>query len=69
MYVFRSITMASVLTDTTFLQQTPIAPFQGTVIKPRVGLTPILRAGLGMTDALVSDSSYRFNDDNESSRS
>ncbi|KAG8218799.1 uracil phosphoribosyltransferase-domain-containing protein [Butyriboletus roseoflavus] len=32
---------------------TPVGPFTGTVIKPRVGLTPILRAGLGMTDALL----------------
>ena len=35
------------------LQETPIGPFVGSVIKPRIGLTPILRAGLGMTDALV----------------
>ena len=35
------------------VQETPIGPFTGTVIKPRIGLTPILRAGLGMTDALV----------------
>ncbi|KAE9410326.1 armadillo/beta-catenin/plakoglobin [Gymnopus androsaceus JB14] len=42
------------LEEDTFQGQTPIAPFQGTVIKPRVGLTPILRAGLGMTDALVT---------------
>lgn len=34
-------------------QQTPVAPFTGKAIKPRVGLTPIMRAGLGMTDALV----------------
>lgn len=31
-----------------------MAKFTGQAIKPRVGLTPILRAGLGMTDALVS---------------
>jgi uracil phosphoribosyltransferase len=35
-------------------QQTPVGPFTGTSIKPKVGLTPILRAGLGMTDALLS---------------
>jgi uracil phosphoribosyltransferase len=35
-------------------QQTPVGPFTGTTIKPKVGLTPILRAGLGMTDALLS---------------
>ncbi|KAG2152073.1 hypothetical protein BD769DRAFT_1402966 [Suillus cothurnatus] len=35
-------------------QQTPVGPFTGTAIKPKVGLTPILRAGLGMTDALLS---------------
>lgn len=46
--------------DLTFLcadettQQTPVGPFTGTTIKPKVGLTPILRAGLGMTDALLS---------------
>jgi len=34
-------------------QRTPVAPFVGKTIKPRIGLTPILRAGLGMTDALV----------------
>jgi len=34
--------------------QTPIAPFTGSVIKPRIGLTPVLRAGLGMTDALLT---------------
>lgn len=33
--------------------QTPIASFTGSVIKPRIGLIPILRAGLGMTDALL----------------
>jgi len=34
--------------------KTPIGPFTGTVIKPRIGLAPILRAGSGMTDALLS---------------
>ncbi|KAF9534161.1 armadillo/beta-catenin/plakoglobin [Crepidotus variabilis] len=36
-----------------FQAETPVASFTGTKIKPRVGLTPILRAGLGMTDALL----------------
>ncbi|KAH0840082.1 putative uracil phosphoribosyltransferase [Lanmaoa asiatica] len=35
------------------LKHTPVGPFTGTVIKPRIGLTPILRAGLGMADALL----------------
>jgi uracil phosphoribosyltransferase len=35
-------------------QQTPVGPFTGTTVKPKIGLTPILRAGLGMTDALLS---------------
>lgn len=30
------------------------AEFTGKAIAPRVGLTPILRAGLGMTDAMLS---------------
>ncbi|KAF8915882.1 armadillo/beta-catenin/plakoglobin [Mucidula mucida] len=42
------------LEEETFQGQTPVGPFTGTVIKPRVGLTPILRAGLGMTDALLT---------------
>jgi len=33
--------------------KTPVGPFQGSKIKPRIGLTPILRAGLGMTDAFL----------------
>ncbi|KAG8808462.1 hypothetical protein FRC17_003945 [Serendipita sp. 399] len=37
-----------------FREETPVAHFTGTVIKPRVGLTPILRAGLGMTDAMLT---------------
>lgn len=35
------------------LQQSPLSQFEGHTIKSRVGLTPILRAGLGMTDAMV----------------
>ncbi|RDB22867.1 Uracil phosphoribosyltransferase [Hypsizygus marmoreus] len=42
------------LEETTFRGETPVGPFTGTAIKPRIGLTPILRAGLGMTDALLS---------------
>ena len=34
-------------------QRSPVGPFIGKTIKPRIGLTPILRAGTGMTDALV----------------
>jgi len=32
----------------------PIGPFLGSTIKPKIGLTPVLRAGLGMTDALLN---------------
>ncbi|KAG6854994.1 hypothetical protein C0991_005923 [Blastosporella zonata] len=42
------------LEESTFEGVTPVGPFVGTVIKPRIGLTPILRAGLGMTDALLT---------------
>ncbi|KAF8843194.1 PRTase-like protein [Paxillus ammoniavirescens] len=41
------------LEEETFEGNTPIGPFTGSVVKPRIGLTPILRAGLGMTDALL----------------
>jgi len=41
------------LEEETFSGQTPVGPFTGSTIKPRVCLTPILRAGLGMTDALL----------------
>ncbi|KAI1789056.1 armadillo/beta-catenin/plakoglobin [Ganoderma leucocontextum] len=41
------------LEEETFNGQTPIGPFTGSVIKPKIGLTPVLRAGLGMTDALL----------------
>ncbi|KAI0306947.1 armadillo/beta-catenin/plakoglobin [Multifurca ochricompacta] len=34
--------------------QSPISAFTGSVVKPRVGLTPILRAGLGMSDGLLT---------------
>ncbi|KAG8744875.1 hypothetical protein FRC10_009245 [Ceratobasidium sp. 414] len=33
---------------------TPVAEFTGSTIAPRIGITPILRAGLGMTDAMLS---------------
>lgn len=42
------------LEEETFHGQTPVGPFTGSLIKPRIGLTPILRAGLGMTDALLT---------------
>lgn len=41
------------LEEEPFHGHTPVGPFTGTVIKPRIGLTPILRAGLGMADALL----------------
>jgi uracil phosphoribosyltransferase len=41
------------LEETFYEGRTPVAPFVGKTIKPRIGLTPILRAGLGMTDALL----------------
>ncbi|KAF8623425.1 hypothetical protein AX15_006367 [Amanita polypyramis BW_CC] len=44
------------LEEETFRGHTPIGPFIGKTVKPRIGLTPILRGGLGMTDALVSSS-------------
>jgi len=37
-----------------FHGQSPVGAFTGSVVKPRVGFTPILRAGLGMTDALLT---------------
>ncbi|KAF5393953.1 hypothetical protein D9757_000144 [Collybiopsis confluens] len=39
---------------TNISRRNPVAAFEGTTIKPRIGLTPILRAGLGMTDALLT---------------
>jgi len=41
-------------------QESPISAFTGSVVKPRVGFTPILRAGLGMTDALLTLFPYVF---------
>ncbi|TFK76041.1 armadillo/beta-catenin/plakoglobin [Pluteus cervinus] len=34
--------------------KSPVGSFVGTGIKPRIGLAPVLRAGLGMTDALLT---------------
>jgi len=42
------------LEEEQFQGQSPIGPFTGTNIKPRIGLTPILRAGIAMTDALLT---------------
>ncbi|KAF7790873.1 hypothetical protein EIP86_001831 [Pleurotus ostreatoroseus] len=42
------------LQEETFVGQTPISEFTGARIKPKIGLTPVLRAGLGMTDALLT---------------
>ncbi|KAJ8516358.1 hypothetical protein ONZ45_g6300 [Pleurotus djamor] len=33
--------------------ESPISSFEGTVVGPKIGLAPILRAGLGMTDAML----------------
>ncbi|EKM80178.1 hypothetical protein AGABI1DRAFT_113381 [Agaricus bisporus var. burnettii JB137-S8] len=38
----------------TFQGRSPVSGFQGEKIKPKIGLTPILRAGLGMTNAMLS---------------
>jgi len=48
------IEASSDLETESFEGETPVAPFVGTSIKPRIGLTPILRAGLGMTEAMLS---------------
>jgi len=52
--LFLAIEASKDLETETFTGQTPIREFTGSVIKPRVAMVPILRAGLGMTDALVS---------------
>ncbi|HOW96412.1 MAG TPA: uracil phosphoribosyltransferase [Kiritimatiellia bacterium] len=41
-----------VLQDTTV--QTPLAPARGRVVRQRIGVVPILRAGLGMVDPIVN---------------
>jgi len=42
------------LATETFQGKTPVSGFQGEKIKPKIGLAPILRAGLGMTSPLLS---------------
>ncbi|KAI0053070.1 PRTase-like protein [Auriscalpium vulgare] len=42
------------LEQESFQGQTPVSSFTGTAVKPRIGLTPILRAGLGLTNALLT---------------
>jgi len=42
------------LEEQTFQGVTPVGPFTGTTIKHEIGLAPILRAGIGMTDAMLS---------------
>ncbi|KDQ06239.1 hypothetical protein BOTBODRAFT_60694 [Botryobasidium botryosum FD-172 SS1] len=37
-----------------FHGQSPVAAYTGKTIKPRIGLAPILRAGIGMTDAMLA---------------
>ncbi|KAG8855608.1 hypothetical protein FRB96_006803 [Tulasnella sp. 330] len=36
------------------LDESPIGPLKGSAIQPSIALTPILRAGLGMTNAMLS---------------
>ncbi|PAV20801.1 armadillo beta-catenin plakoglobin [Pyrrhoderma noxium] len=50
---FLGIEASKTLEESTFQGTTPVASFTGTVIKPRIGLTPILRAGMGMTEPLL----------------
>ncbi|KAG8907216.1 hypothetical protein FRB99_005040 [Tulasnella sp. 403] len=51
---FVGIEASKDLEEITVEGQSTIAPYKGSAIKPRIGLTPILRAGLGMTDAMLS---------------
>ncbi|MGH2429746.1 MAG: uracil phosphoribosyltransferase [Candidatus Limnocylindria bacterium] len=44
--------MADLATQPTPIE-TPLEPMDGAVLEPRVGLIPILRAGLGMVDAML----------------
>lgn len=46
-------THASLICPNSFKQNTPISEFTGTAVKPQIGLCPILRAGLGMTDSML----------------
>ncbi|KAH8113305.1 armadillo/beta-catenin/plakoglobin [Phellopilus nigrolimitatus] len=50
---FLGIEASRSLQESTFEGTTPVAPFTGKAIKPQIGLTPILRAGLGMTESLL----------------
>lgn len=52
---FLGIEAARDLPETTFEGTTPVgAKFTGKAIAPRIGLTPVLRAGLGMEDAMFN---------------
>jgi len=42
------------LEEEEFKGQSPIASFTGSKIKPRIGLAPILRAGMGMVEPMLS---------------
>ncbi|KZT12860.1 armadillo/beta-catenin/plakoglobin [Laetiporus sulphureus 93-53] len=42
------------LEEEQFTGQTPIGSFTGTTIKHRIALAPVLRAGMGMTDAMLN---------------
>ncbi|EJD00964.1 armadillo/beta-catenin/plakoglobin [Fomitiporia mediterranea MF3/22] len=50
---FVGIEASRTLEETSFEGRTPVAPFTGRAIKPKIGLAPILRAGLGMTDSML----------------
>ncbi|TDL29613.1 PRTase-like protein, partial [Rickenella mellea] len=50
---FLGIESSRTLDEISFEGTTPVGPFTGKAIKPRIGLTPILRAGLGMTEAML----------------
>ncbi|KAK7695532.1 hypothetical protein QCA50_000168 [Cerrena zonata] len=51
--LFLGIEASRNLEEESYEGQTPIGPFTGSFIKPKIGLTPVLRAGMGMTDALL----------------
>ncbi|EPT02787.1 hypothetical protein FOMPIDRAFT_1029101 [Fomitopsis schrenkii] len=52
--VFLAIEASNDLEEEQFTGETPIGAFTGTAIKPKIALAPVLRAGLGMTDALLN---------------
>ncbi|KAF9263537.1 armadillo beta-catenin plakoglobin [Marasmius fiardii PR-910] len=52
--LFLGIEASRSLEEKPFEGESPVGRFKGSVVKPRIGLTPILRAGLGMSDALLS---------------